>query len=1405
MEITEKPSPRTGFELIERIKKLDKNDQDYSRQRDILTDNIPDILSKSSDLSVQEKVELVSDIVRLGRWDYEFMARGDGQEIQKTRALKNREVLDEYLTNNIPPSKLSEDQIAILFDAKDDAKGGLIVLENFIAVAVSDQPIDIAKKFINRFNTFNRITPEMKTESDLATAISKWPPNEAMPYVINIIEENKGKSELLKVIPTIIEKWPPENQIDIVSDVLISSGLDGIYTDKIFKIVSNWGFEQSEPLLKQLVTRDERRHGTYWERDFGSMARAMSNWSSNQINDFLSSSTINQSLDRFSEGNLDKRQYMINVLKVHTLADRKSDFDFEMIGWLKENIKLNIGKQSIFASEIVKHHSELFTPDVASMLILSKSDSSVRLAMDMLIAMPHDVQLTYKSSLVDMFTAYEENPLFRNQMRSKSDLSVDHVVHFVFKDITDKWTKEEIEGLATELLSRPLEDKSPYRRSGGKSANILNAFYLLNTQNEISNHDHIKKILLRSMYQPESEEGKLATELFSKIVKDKVTEEILVDVAGDVISLKFSNFSSESFIRIKEIYSIYGFNELDTIYQKLPIYVQSMITSSGITDTYKFLEFIDNNFDYFKRLSKTPDKPSLLDRDDISILSDVHLSLWDAEIVKRAGINLKDIKSNDDYIDVFRALEGSEDWGDQEVILQPFEEGANIFGFKKMFEYVNKEGVSRHDALHAFKDIIYLQSVSGLTPDQFFNQVLAQVLKDDANYDTGTAHHELNSIAQTLDTHFEDNAKLAEVYKDIEGLGELAEQFKNPEQVFESWKRLKRYSKLTQLLGEREVLEQLQQIDNPKLKQYVTRLAFHKDSKVDMKAAIEFAIDPEAFLARDDGHAPREVHDRKKPSNYTDINNLGLTAKELVEALVEGKMDGLSVFTPMEVRYIILASDEELDSRQLLKRALGQQQKEGIPAVQGEATNTRKLFFEVNKILKQEALTVQEYLLGSDISTERRTQVEALINGHVFNNQYGIRGSSVKTQTFVAKIGRKSDPEMVLAGDDTVNCMPFGSGKNTVYTFNPNTAQFVVQVENNEGKRRTIAQSVLTKDLDIKMLIPDVIAEMQNENGHLSSVLPEDNLLRQSAIIACDNVEVSPNFTGQKDTITAIYRDFFREYLQKFSKEQNLQATKVIVGEGYSDALDELPAIPNTYAPQAPVSYSDKTNDEVRVLEMDKQDRILILGKDITVDEVEKPKQEKLSIQGLESLTFEDALQVSYIEGKAYADNQSLIQYLHNMENGLIAKDISNASKGKPNMSLSYRDSAGKMQGYLFAYEGVLDDNVVLETHEEYTDTPFVYVSDIASDISDKGSNETGLALLRGFVELYKQNYVDKDNLIPIFAQMRENTSYKIIKKGLLNRLVRDLGIQFEIEELESYEVGDSTMHPVIIKPVKIQ
>lgn len=371
-----------------------------------------------------------------------------------------------------------------------------------------------------------------------------------------------------------------------------------------------------------------------------------------------------------------------------------------------------------------------------------------------------------------------------------------------------------------------------------------------------------------------------------------------------------------------------------------------------------------------------------------------------------------------------------------------------------------------------------------------------------------------------------------------------------------------------------------------------------------------------------------------------------------------------------------------------MKKALGSRRN----GITGLARNPRKLFSELTQLLKPHGMSVIEYMHGKllpndvpDADIPLSEKIEALL----YDPHFGMEKPSVNTREFVASISKKSDPEGVLAGDDTASCMPFGDGKNTVYTFNPNTSQFVVRIVNRDGTERTIAQSVLTKDIDIQRAVPTVISNLQQEDQNLRDILPEDILLSAPVYAACDNVEVAPNYSDEPyvEIIATIFKDFFKEYMNRYAEKEGLHTEKVLIGQGYTDALSNLPSEANTFMPQAPVSYSDKTGNDVFTLDLKaKTEASTALQKHVQQVAAERqPKPTLPNIRGLEYLTFEDTLKVAYLEGKAYSDNESLMQFLFDMENSLIAKDINNAAKDRPNISLTYTDEVGKMRGYILA------------------------------------------------------------------------------------------------------------------------
>src|SRR3989339_138320 len=754
--------------------------------------------------------------------------------------------------------------------------------------------------------------------------------------------------------------------------------------------------------------------------------------------------------------------------------------------------------------------------------------------------------------------------------------------------------------------------------------------------------------------------------------------------------------------------------------------------------------------------------------------------------------NLKWLGSEEECEGIFKKLKenGIDSWSDEHNISGPFERGSAIFGYKKMFSYILREGVSRHDKLYNFDKVIELFKISGLEAQEFYIQILDQVKRDGAEYDGGKSVHHLNTIANNFREDISKVLQEAQEYGDIKGLQTLAKDLSTPEQIFKSWESLKKYAELCQLLGKKEILGQLKKLKSEgegkeKLYKYIERLAFHPD--ISMQSVIQFWRNPEAFLGLLDIHTDVILQNRKKPSNYIEIPNLDLTAEQLRDALVEGSLDQIQVFEPLEIEYELPARSMSVQAPfELIRDAIGMKSMNLV----GKAQDPGKVFAEIQTFLKKSGIKInfRNYLFGEEKTDE---EVESKIV-EIVKKYYN---PSIETVNYRAKINLKSDPDGVVAGNDTACCMPFGSGKNNIYTFNPVCSLFTLQRRSGDGVWRTVAQSVLTKDKNIGVNVADLIGKIQNpEVVHMQDVIPEELLRESKFTLACDNVELAPSVKGSElihKQVELIYADFMAEYLSRFSVRDNLDNSQVVIGKGYSDSLTNLPQVDNLYIPGAPVGYSDKTHSTVYQLKPEK-------GSFVTRNVVEKNRESRgqelqTDIKGISSLTFEDSLPVAYIEGKAYRDNESLIQFLHNMENALIAKDINNATKNRANMSFKYTDKEGKVHGYLLAYEGIGSEGT-----EKLQGKNILYVADIASDGEVLAS---GRILMAALLEQYKKEYVDKGNPIPIFAQMREQTSYLIVKKQL-DRYASKFGMKFTMEELGTNTVGGDVMHEVVLRLV---
>jgi len=734
-----------------------------------------------------------------------------------------------------------------------------------------------------------------------------------------------------------------------------------------------------------------------------------------------------------------------------------------------------------------------------------------------------------------------------------------------------------------------------------------------------------------------------------------------------------------------------------------------------------------------------------------------------------------------------------------QAISGPFDNGVKIFGLQKMLKYSGRPDVGVHDAVFAFDRINRLFENSGMPESEFYGRILNEIYLDGSTYQSGNSYQEFNEIAGSIDvspSHLQSMKEKAEKYRNIDRLHGLVELLAEPKNIFSSWNNLRKFSELSRLLERASILDQLlalkteSESDERKamLYRYIETIAFHDDSRVDMQEVLKFWRDPESFLEAGDEHTQAEIQNAKKPSNYVEIPHLDFTASELRDSLVCGELDQIQAFKPMEIIYSVeqTAIEQELSFFQIVQRELGSRK---------DGTSNTKLFHKLRKIFVAKNISVNEFVETNGEVVDGLPAVDAeLIKKQVLEaiaqlpNEKIDRQEKKVARRFRARVNRKSDPQAVLAGNDTACCMPFGSGKNNIYTFNPNCAMFTLEEAKGPDRWRTIAQSVLTLDKDIKRSIPEIIEELKVNRYNLSDVLPEETVIESDCYLAADNIEVAGNAVGSHKIIEAIYRDFFEKYLASVGQSETgprISQDKIVIGQGYSD-LRYGDREENTYAPLAPVAYSDKVGPQVDVIRFSsgKSQRIVVKAETETPEIVAR---EDRKIAGVLPLTYRDTLAVSYIEGKAYKSNESLLVYLHNMENGLIAKDINNENKSRPNLSLKYVDAGGRVRGYIFAYEGKSDRG-----------EPMIYISDLASDTE---SQMTGGRLINGFVEIYQREYINRNDLKPIYVEARERTSYPIIMSSV-EKIAERLGIRIQIDEVGTRQVGDDVMHELWLRPV---
>jgi len=830
-----------------------------------------------------------------------------------------------------------------------------------------------------------------------------------------------------------------------------------------------------------------------------------------------------------------------------------------------------------------------------------------------------------------------------------------------------------------------------------------------------------------------------------------------------------------------------------------------------------------NNFEKYKDpiLDLLSHNESItLEEEDFKTIADGHLAALTFSdlnaLAKTKRVSEFSLACEDHCKEIYLALkEKGQDWQDAEIN-KNFERGAAVFGYSRMLVFA-KSGY-RHDALFGFDRVLELQKNSGLDSNNFYYNILQQVAMDTGTYaeNNSTPFQILNNVAHGFNPNIEGVLDEARNIEGIPQLSKLLDGLKKRQDIFQSWKMLMQYRELTTLLERRELLDELAREKNQKLKQYISTLLFHP-SVTDTHSVKLFWNDPYSFFELESSHTPHELHNLKKPTNYVNIPNLDLSPVELRDALVDGALDKIQAWQPLEINYEMASNPNDgKQYQEFLQKSLAVIMPETLGRESKGVKNKKKLFSQIINILETQ-LSPGQSLHTRQMAVEilqkiaRGEKVEEMvlsdiiqqnIKDAVYFGEFGY-AKTVNTTQYKMKINLKSDPDGVVAGSDTQCCMPFGDGKNTLYTYNPICALMTVQRKTERGEYRTIAQSVITKDKDIKTPIANIIArfnEIKSREIDVADLFPQDVLHKEDSYIACDSVEIANNYQTPEyaQLLAGLYHDFLREYTTKFGKDQHLNQSKSMIGRCRYDLTNGQREV-NTYLPESPVAYSDKYSESVSVLHLAEPTDSFFVKRNVKITGIDKLEMMSIQNPQIEYLSYQDSLETAYIEGKVY-EGTTLKQGISEMENALIAKDINNATKHRPNMSLKYISTDQQMQAYLVAYEGVYGYSH--DGSEKDKQESCIYIMDIAK--LPEAKKGAGAELINEFIRLYQENYIKKGKFIPIRAEAREVSSYKLILRHL-DAWGRSIGVKFELEEREIYEKGGDTMHSVAIRPSQIE
>lgn len=712
---------------------------------------------------------------------------------------------------------------------------------------------------------------------------------------------------------------------------------------------------------------------------------------------------------------------------------------------------------------------------------------------------------------------------------------------------------------------------------------------------------------------------------------------------------------------------------------------------------------------------------------------------------------------------------------------------AGEFGWQTTLRFGNREGLTAHDAYMVAGNLEdFLRIHRELSPEDL-RSLLDQVARDDVKYDGQPSQTKLRFVLDTIgDAKIEDIVARVEKIN-IPSLAERVARLRDDGRFhpYKTWKGMREFASVVDFLNKNKTLEQLAQSNAPEsTKRFGNALLEHPN--VPANEVLKFLTNPASFLSAEGQYTSSDAQSRMAPINLAQVERLGLSASEVRDAIADGSLDRLQVLPAFERTFTLDMSGADPYSPEALQRALlsalGRRERLADQAPEGQASaiapkarEVKKLFAAVQAIFERYGIAQENrrpWLLGEAMMVPSYWS-DALakdLYGAVYDKKTGIDAPA--TFEIRARIGKKSDPSLIVAGNDTASCMPFGDGKTNVYSWSPACAQMVVERKMADGSWRTMAQSVVMPTLAGDKSAPERFSRLLH--GEKVHGVFDGAEFARNPVILCDNVEPNPNEVQENrmPIIEAAYEKFFRSYLSENAERAGVDSTRVVVGKEDYLRQDRLsfPKTPNIFVPLAPISYTDNNATESYVIETG------------------LPSVETRLDSGVREATGADIMAMAYMEGKGFHDNQQMVFGLYDRQQRVTAALISREQHGDPALTLISRDNKGEPTGYMLAYVG------------RTSDVPEVFIDDFAVDRSKNLlAARHASKLLDEFLDRYVGHYTSRGEPFPsIFAQMREDTSYKLMVRQL-QKLSERSGIQVEMVEEGVSSLGGEPMHLVRI------